>query len=205
MVTGEVPVTMDSEGYILIDRDGTYFNLILNFMRDGEVDISRDYHILKLIQKEADYYGFQELVDYIQESENFSTKKAIGDTKQIKTLLEFCEITESKKPVVVITYSEPFARSGLLTLEAVNKLRKFLKSYPDVNVYNMQMKGSSYDDNRYDKLYVFAKGSKLYSETILYSKPVTISYNLTVDNRLHQNEWWNKIKNELTVLFNKAY
>lgn len=50
---------MDSEGYILIDRDGTHFNLILNFMRDGEVDIPRDYHMLKLIQKEADYYGFQ--------------------------------------------------------------------------------------------------------------------------------------------------
>lgn len=50
---------MDSDGSILIDRDGTYFNLILNFMRDGEVDLPDDDHALQLIKREVEFYSFE--------------------------------------------------------------------------------------------------------------------------------------------------
>ncbi|PIC49220.1 hypothetical protein B9Z55_007896 [Caenorhabditis nigoni] len=58
------PVPKDDSGAIFIDRDPTHFRLILNFMRDGHVDLRKYSEDMTEIQKEAQYYllgGLMEL------------------------------------------------------------------------------------------------------------------------------------------------
>ncbi|CAO4367585.1 unnamed protein product [Caenorhabditis nigoni] len=58
-----VPVTKDESGAIFIDRDPKHFRLILNFMRDGHVDLQKYSEDVKEIQKEAEYYLLEGLVE----------------------------------------------------------------------------------------------------------------------------------------------
>ncbi|PIC49215.1 hypothetical protein B9Z55_007893 [Caenorhabditis nigoni] len=67
-----VPITKDESEAIFVDRDPTHSRLILNFMRDGHVDLQKYLEDVKEIQKEAEYYllnGLVELCNRIQ-SEN---------------------------------------------------------------------------------------------------------------------------------------
>ncbi|CAO4367723.1 unnamed protein product [Caenorhabditis nigoni] len=57
-----IPVPRDDSGAIFIDRDPTHFRLILNFMRDGHVDLQKYSEDVSEIQKEAEYYLLEGLV-----------------------------------------------------------------------------------------------------------------------------------------------
>jgi len=64
MVSGRLEVVTDESDWILIDRDGTHFEHILNFLRDGTIDLNyfsqeRD---LKRLLAEANYYSIAPLV-----------------------------------------------------------------------------------------------------------------------------------------------
>jgi len=61
------PAFMNSDGTYFIDRDGTYFRYILNYLRDGEVDFPDDIHICKQILREAQYYSVQNLESLLEE------------------------------------------------------------------------------------------------------------------------------------------
>ncbi|ULU08587.1 hypothetical protein L3Y34_019650 [Caenorhabditis briggsae] len=41
MLRTEIPVAKDESGAIFIDRDPKHFRVILNFMRDGDVDLQK--------------------------------------------------------------------------------------------------------------------------------------------------------------------
>ena len=64
MFSGQHVVDKDAEGNYFIDRDGTYFNYILNFLRDDHdfPPIESAEHVLK----EAVFYGIQPLVDHMK-------------------------------------------------------------------------------------------------------------------------------------------
>jgi len=57
-----------------IDRDGTHFRYILNYLRDNEVDIPNDGQIQKEIRKEAIFYGLSGLVAAIEGQSTPQTK-----------------------------------------------------------------------------------------------------------------------------------
>jgi BTB/POZ domain-containing adapter for CUL3-mediated RhoA degradation protein len=52
-------VLTDHEGWILIDRGGKHFSLILNFLRDGTVAMPDCQQEVKEIINEAKYYCIQ--------------------------------------------------------------------------------------------------------------------------------------------------
>uniref|UniRef100_A0A914D933 BTB domain-containing protein n=1 Tax=Acrobeloides nanus TaxID=290746 RepID=A0A914D933_9BILA len=56
-------LTVDNDGFILIDRNGTYFEYILDFMRDALVFPTHDVHKILCILGEAEYFQLQLLVD----------------------------------------------------------------------------------------------------------------------------------------------
>ncbi|PIC49212.1 hypothetical protein B9Z55_007891 [Caenorhabditis nigoni] len=58
-----IPVPTDESGAIFIDRSPKHFDLILNFMRDGHVDLQKYSEDVKEIQKEAEYYLLEGLVE----------------------------------------------------------------------------------------------------------------------------------------------
>jgi hypothetical protein len=46
----------DKDGYVFIDRNGKYFDEILNFLRDGKISRPKTSEELENIKREADFY-----------------------------------------------------------------------------------------------------------------------------------------------------
>jgi len=65
MFSGRFNNPQEEDGYYFIDRDGTHFRLILNFMIDGTLQDDLSSHTLKLLLKEANYYNFTGLISAI--------------------------------------------------------------------------------------------------------------------------------------------
>jgi hypothetical protein len=63
MFSGSFAVETDRDGNYFIDRDGTHFRYILNFLRDGSCNFPN--HVAKELLAEARYYKIDELVKYI--------------------------------------------------------------------------------------------------------------------------------------------
>ena len=62
MFEGNFSMKPSKDGSYFIDRDGTHFRHILNFLRDGKVNINDNLIITELLQ-EAQYYQIPTLVD----------------------------------------------------------------------------------------------------------------------------------------------
>ncbi|KAG5831997.1 hypothetical protein ANANG_G00286450 [Anguilla anguilla] len=63
-VQWRVEVAIDSEGWVVLDRCGRHFGLVLNFLRDGSVPLPDSQRELEEVLKEAQYYGVQGLVQH---------------------------------------------------------------------------------------------------------------------------------------------
>lgn len=48
-------------GWVILDRCGRHFGLVLNFLRDGSVPLPEDHKELDEVLKEAQYYRVQGL------------------------------------------------------------------------------------------------------------------------------------------------
>ena len=66
MFNGRHELTSDSKGAYFIDRDGTHFRYVLNFLRDGEVCLPSDHGVLVELLREADYYQLSRLSKAIE-------------------------------------------------------------------------------------------------------------------------------------------
>ena len=88
MFSGSWEPNVDIDGNYFIDRDGTYFQYILNFIRDKKYEIvikNLSCDIKKNILVEANYYRISELVDLINVN-MYSNKELIN--KKIKVYWE---------------------------------------------------------------------------------------------------------------------
>uniref|UniRef100_A0A8C7X650 Potassium channel tetramerization domain containing 13 n=1 Tax=Oryzias sinensis TaxID=183150 RepID=A0A8C7X650_9TELE len=64
MCNGETEATIDPEGWVVLDRCGRHFGVVLNFLRDGSVPLPDDCRELDEVLKEAQYYQIQGLVQH---------------------------------------------------------------------------------------------------------------------------------------------
>ena len=70
MFSGRHELSQEQDGSYFIDRDGTFFRYILNFLRDGTLDsgtLPNNVPALREILREAKYYQLQEMVKYLEE------------------------------------------------------------------------------------------------------------------------------------------
>ncbi|XP_065835005.1 uncharacterized protein [Oscarella lobularis] len=69
MFSGRHKLIQDEDGYYFIDRDGTHFRYILNYLRDGIVKegcLPSDPQIVKELEVEADFYQLQGLLKFLE-------------------------------------------------------------------------------------------------------------------------------------------
>jgi len=65
LFSGSYKFNLDKDGHPFIDRDGTYFRLILNYLRSGKFVPPNDNAVLQELLVEADYYQIKELSQHI--------------------------------------------------------------------------------------------------------------------------------------------
>jgi len=68
MFSGVYRLRKDKNDAYFIDRDGHYFRFILNYLRDGTLDLMQEEYQLKQLLREAQYFQVSGLIKMIEES-----------------------------------------------------------------------------------------------------------------------------------------
>ena len=66
MFSGKFQVKPSEDGSFFIDRDGTYFRFILNYLRNGELILPDGATFLKELEAEAKFYQLQGILNELQ-------------------------------------------------------------------------------------------------------------------------------------------
>ena len=69
MFSGRIPIKTGDDGYVFIDRDGSHFRTILNFLRDGSVTKPSTEQESEELKREAKFYCISELVQFLENDE----------------------------------------------------------------------------------------------------------------------------------------
>ncbi|XDV45850.1 hypothetical protein PO909_013872 [Leuciscus waleckii] len=97
MFRGDFPTTRDAQGNYFIDRDGTLFRYILNFLRTSELTLPVDFMETDLLRKEADFYQIEPLI------------QCLNDPKPLYPLDTFEQVVELSSTRKLSKYSNPVA------------------------------------------------------------------------------------------------
>ena len=88
MFNGSMATTVDENGYYFIDRDGTLFGYVLNFLRSSQLAVPDGFKNLSQLAVEADFYQIQPLLDAIKDLK----LKDIKGECQVGNLIEVIEV-----------------------------------------------------------------------------------------------------------------
>ena len=74
MFSGRHDCKVDDSGRVFIDRDGSMFKHILNFLRSGRLLLPNDFSDFALLANEADFYQIQTLIHELKTSKDVYRK-----------------------------------------------------------------------------------------------------------------------------------
>uniref|UniRef100_A0A1I7T5D5 BTB domain-containing protein n=1 Tax=Caenorhabditis tropicalis TaxID=1561998 RepID=A0A1I7T5D5_9PELO len=118
-------------GYIFIDRDPTHFRLILNFMRDGDVDLPESENEIREILREAEFYSLDRLLEMCRVKLGKQIPKKLRILESYDQVLQV--ISYPRKPVIVI-YFFPHSFDGTIHIP-FNYLEFIRKNEEDFDIY----------------------------------------------------------------------
>jgi BTB/POZ domain-containing adapter for CUL3-mediated RhoA degradation protein len=110
MFSGRLDVTIDSDGYVLIDRSGKHFEFILNYLRDEDsalgLEAMNEFELYELL-KEAKFYCIQTLANLIEQkilannAANMEPYYGSSIVSMVTSKSELCKILNSTdKPCI---------------------------------------------------------------------------------------------------------
>ena len=71
MFSGRFELKPYADGAFFIDRDGTHFRYILNYLRTGKLTLPEDKTLVKELLEEAEFYQIQGMIDELVPSESY--------------------------------------------------------------------------------------------------------------------------------------
>ncbi|CAL2033869.1 unnamed protein product [Caenorhabditis brenneri] len=131
MLETDIPLEKDKHGAIFIDRSPKHFELILNYMRDGSVNIPDSKAATQEIQTEAQYYLLDGLVKLCVLQKPVTDSNCNHFLSTIGEVIN-AHLNSTKKAVIMIPYE---AGSLYDAAEAVDRTKKIMKYVADFDVY----------------------------------------------------------------------
>ncbi|XP_061574633.1 BTB/POZ domain-containing adapter for CUL3-mediated RhoA degradation protein 2 [Cololabis saira] len=106
MFSGKKEVFTDKEGWILIDRSGKHFGIILCYLRDGSVILPKGRQAVQELLAEANFYLIQGLVELCQNTLQGNKEQALCVIPVITSIKEEERLIQSStKPIVKLVYN----------------------------------------------------------------------------------------------------
>ena len=98
-------------GWVLIDRDGKHFDIILNYLRDATITLPECNQTLNELLHEAKFYCIQTLVELIEQQLRTRSKKNASDTEACCKVIM---LTSAKElPNIVATVRKPIVKLAI--------------------------------------------------------------------------------------------
>ena len=105
MFSGKFDMKPSEDGSFFIDRDGTHFRFILNFLRTGKLTLPEGATFTKELEEEAEFYQIQGLIDALR-SAKLTAKVCMPDEpfreSTILTNVEYRKILKGWLPEVLV-------------------------------------------------------------------------------------------------------
>jgi len=106
MFSGKYKMETDEDGHYFIDRDGTWFRYVLNFLRNGTIGVPKDQGIRDELLKEAEFYNIEAMIDLLtkylekgaQAHTHLHTQKKLPRDQQATSSDELESFAESQRP-----------------------------------------------------------------------------------------------------------
>ena len=93
MFSGRHEVPPDEEDYIFIDRDGTHFRTILNFLRTGVLDVTSSTKDATELKREMEYYQLGIDQTYVTIEPDLTRKEIQAELRSNKLNFTGCRLT----------------------------------------------------------------------------------------------------------------
>ena len=92
MFSGKFEMKPCEDGAFFIDRDGTHFRFILNYLRTGKLTLPEGATFLKELQEEAEFYQIQGMLEELKSRMSTSTSSSTSTSVKLIVGGEFFTI-----------------------------------------------------------------------------------------------------------------
>eukprot|EP00743_Colponemidia_sp_Colp-15_P003927 GILK01004236.1.p1 GENE.GILK01004236.1~~GILK01004236.1.p1 ORF type:complete len:297 (-),score=16.99 GILK01004236.1:301-1191(-) len=142
MFSGRHTLSRDEDGCFFIDRDGTYFSYILNYLRDGDLTIpTDDSHLLDSLHREVSFYQIAALEAKIEHLREHSQHNSLRISyKEVLT-----HLNSASKPVQLAHLDLSCLDLSTLNLAGAN-LQGSNLSHCNLSLCNLQGANLSHAD-----------------------------------------------------------
>ncbi|VDD76244.1 unnamed protein product [Mesocestoides corti] len=127
LFSGRMDVKTDDDGWVLLDRCGKHFNIILNYLRDGSVPLPDNRQDLEELLVETRFYCLEGLRRMCEEK----LEKLVADTQDKPNaasiiIVKYPKVTKAifastKKPIVKLTMNRNSHDNLLRNIECLEK------------------------------------------------------------------------------------